>query len=70
MRAKRRRSARGRPEARRAAMSTTQWLLHAEVGWGMPHWLLALPGLAMLGLAAIPTAIARWQALWRRLWSP
>ncbi len=67
MRAKRTRPARVGRKPRQGTLSTTQWLLYAEVGWGMPHWLLALPGLAMLGLAATVTAVARWQALWRRL---
>lgn len=39
--------------------STAEWLLQAEFGWGFPHWILALPGLLVLGGRALSLVVAQ-----------
>jgi hypothetical protein len=47
MRAKRRPRPRGRhghPNEQIGGLDPADWLMQSEIGWGMPHWLFAVPG--------------------------
>ncbi len=59
MRAKRRWRPRRRDDrARVGSTDLADWMLQSEIGWGMPHWLFAVPG--MLRQVALALGRAAW----------